>query len=174
MDVGVGSFVLVNSLTAGNSLEQLRDAASPFLHSLKASVPLVILGLGRLVSVKATDYQEHVSEYGVHWNFFFTLACLPILSMIVHRFVRRLSRFGVVGLIVAVGTWLARRREQTRTTSSYSVRQLWQVASAGYQLALSLTPLQDYILDGERTDLLSANKEGVFSVLGPPSAGISI
>jgi len=121
MDVGVGSFVLVNSLTAGNSLEQLRDAASPFLHSLKASVPLVILGLGRLVSVKATDYQEHVSEYGVHWNFFFTLACLPILSMIVHRLVRRLSRFGVVGLIVAVGTWLARRREQTRTIPVHTV-----------------------------------------------------
>ena len=56
MDVGVGSFVLVNSLTAGNSLEQARSR-SPFRHSLQASVPLVILGLGRLLSVKATDYQ---------------------------------------------------------------------------------------------------------------------
>jgi len=121
MDVGVGSFVLVNSLTAGNGLEQSRQAASPFLHSLKASVPLLILGLGRLVSVKATDYQEHVSEYGVHWNFFFTLACLPILSMIVHRLVRRLNRFGVVGLLVAVGRCLARRRERPRPPPAHAV-----------------------------------------------------
>lgn len=34
----------------------------------------------RLVSVKVIGYQEHISEYGVHWNFFFTLATVRILS----------------------------------------------------------------------------------------------
>ena len=63
MDVGVGSFVLVNSLTAGNSLAASIPGTagglkhSPFRHALQASVPLVVLGLGRLFSVKATDYQ---------------------------------------------------------------------------------------------------------------------
>ena len=35
-----------------------------------------------------------------------------------------------------------------------------------YQLALSWTPLQAYLLDGDRNGLVSANKEGLFSVLG--------
>jgi hypothetical protein len=56
MDVGVGSFVLVNSLTAGNSLVVAR-AQQPFRHALRAAVPLALLGLGRLASVKAAETQ---------------------------------------------------------------------------------------------------------------------
>ena len=56
MDVGVGSFVLVNSLTAANSLDRARER-NPFSHSLRAAMPLVALGVARLFSVKAADYQ---------------------------------------------------------------------------------------------------------------------
>ena len=37
-------------------------------------------GLVRLFSVKTLEYQEHASEYGVHWNFFLTVAAVSTLS----------------------------------------------------------------------------------------------
>ena len=40
-------------------------------------------GLARAVSVKSLDYQEHVSEYGVHWNFFLTVAAMSALTGLV-------------------------------------------------------------------------------------------
>jgi len=86
MDVGVGSVIFSMGLVAKNSAKSWNKT---FRHVL----PCILLGLARLYSVKALDYQvsdslifqtqphlsqEHTSEYGVHWNFFFTIAIIPI------------------------------------------------------------------------------------------------
>ena len=39
----------------------------------------VSAGAARLCSAKTLDYQEHASEYGVHWNFFLTVAAVSML-----------------------------------------------------------------------------------------------
>lgn len=39
-------------------------------------------------------------------------------------------------------------------------------SSAGYQVALSRLGLRDFVLHAPRVDLLSANREGVFGILG--------
>ncbi|CAM9597676.1 unnamed protein product, partial [Phaeothamnion confervicola] len=76
-----------NGAAGGGGSSQLRRprrllAALP--RALTSSWPLVALGLARLVSVKALGYQEHVSEYGVHWNFFATILCVRIAAAAAH------------------------------------------------------------------------------------------
>lgn len=43
----------------------------------------------------------HVGEYGVHWNFFFTLAAVSILTSIIRIHPKYC---GIVGMLVLAGT----------------------------------------------------------------------
>jgi phosphatidylinositol glycan class W len=144
MDLGVGSFVFSAGVVSVRPLlkAQLLQKADPFgrrfISACRHSIPLFVLGLVRLYSVKGLDYPEHVSEYGVHWNFFFTLGLLP-------PFVACFSSL-------------------FRLIKSYT---FWSVSVAVlYQLILDFTSLKAFILVAPRTDLLSQNREGVFSFIG--------
>ncbi|CAI0556669.1 unnamed protein product [Linum tenue] len=132
MDLGVGSFIVTNSLVS----RQARGISSmSWKAAFKSSSPLLVLGFGRLLSTRSVDYQVHVAEYGVHWNFFFTLAAVTILTSII-KIPPKYS--GLFGLSLLVGY------------------QWW-----------SVNGLNLYLLSNERgTDLLSQNKEGLFSILG--------
>ncbi|RDW90104.1 putative GPI anchor biosynthesis protein Gwt1 [Aspergillus mulundensis] len=147
MDLGVGSFVFSGGVVSARSVLKSQEAgASPkktftqrFASSIRHSVPLIVLGLVRLYSVKNLDYAEHVTEYGVHWNFFFTLGFLPPFVEIFEGLATLIPSYEVLSLGVAVL----------------------------YQVALESTDLKGYILVSPRgSDLLSKNREGVFSFLG--------
>lgn len=145
MDIGVGCFIFGNALVSPEARTQERVACSHFLRVKKQVLsvwPLIVLGLARLISVKAIDYQEHVTEYGVHWNFFFTLAIVRVLSSLLLSLVppQRIW-FGAATIIV------------------------------GYQLFLEVTDLKSFLLygsdgQGTRVGFLNANREGIFSVIG--------
>lgn len=144
MDVGVGSFVFSAGLVSARPILQARQAgkSSPFGSQLnsafRASLPLFALGFIRLYSVKGLDYAEHVTEYGVHWNFFFTLALLPPFVALLQCVSAVIPYAGFVSILV----------------------------SGLYQTSLEYTSLQAYILTAPRTDLFSQNREGVFSFWG--------
>ena len=75
MDAGVGGFMFAAALTAPAARRATHQQQQPaLLSSVRRQLPVVLLGCARLLAVKWANYQEHVTEYGVHWNFFFTLA----------------------------------------------------------------------------------------------------
>lgn len=144
MDVGVGSFVFSAGLVAARPVLKEQSAgkgkklSTRIYTSLRHSLPLFILGFIRLYSVKGLDYAEHVTEYGVHWNFFFTLALLPPYVALFQSALQFVPSFAALAILL--GTF--------------------------YQIALEATSLKAYILTAPRTDLLSKNREGIFSFFG--------
>ncbi|KAL8732977.1 MAG: hypothetical protein Q9166_002375 [cf. Caloplaca sp. 2 TL-2023] len=144
MDMGVGSFVFAAGLVSARPVLKARAAGKSTtvgasqMAGARHSVPLLVLGLIRLYSVKGLDYAEHVSEYGVHWNFFFTLALLPPFAALMQALPQSLSSVHLMALIT----------------------------SGIYQVVLDSTSLKAYILTAARDNLLSQNREGVFSFVG--------
>lgn len=125
MDLGVGSFVFSQGVVS--ALPLIRDQnylTTPLLSKLirvtKKCLPIIALGMVRVVLVKGTEYpvccpwtyinhvvillQEHVTEYGVHWNFFLTLAFLPILQVLLHPIIIYFP-ISLIGILVAVGAF---------------------------------------------------------------------
>lgn len=144
MDMGVGSFVFTGGLVAARPV--LRDRAAgkelPFisrlLGSIRHALPLFVLGFIRLLSVKGLDYAEHVTEYGVHWNFFFTVGLLP--------------------------PFVAASRAALKLVPSHAALAL--IIGGVYQVLLETTDLKAYVLAAPRVDLISKNREGIFSFVG--------
>lgn len=131
MDVGVGSFIVANGLVGSTSLG---STANRQRILIKIS-PVLLLGVVRLIAVKMANYHEHVTEYGIHWNFFFTLAAVKAASAYIKLSIRPVF-FSLALLLV-------------------------------YELGLKLG-LENWILNEltPRNNLISANREGLFSFLG--------
>ncbi|KAG5922622.1 Glucosaminyl phosphatidylinositol (GlcN-PI) nositol acylation protein [Claviceps africana] len=144
MDMGVGSFVFTAGVVAARPVLKERASDRPvalvrrLVYSARHSAPLLVLGVIRLLSVKGLDYAEHVSEYGVHWNFFFTLGLLPPFVATLQPVLRYMPSYAGLALLV----------------------------SGTYQVLLETTPLKAYVLTAPRRDVLSMNREGIFSFLG--------
>ncbi|CAL1409902.1 unnamed protein product [Linum trigynum] len=132
MDLGVGSFALTNAVVSkqarGISSLSLKDASG-------AIIPPLAVGFGRLILTKSVHYGVPAGEYGVHWNFFFTLAALAMLA----SFIRIPTNYSAIsGLLILIG----------------------------YQCWLSKGS-NSYLLSNTRgDDIISQNKEGLFSLFG--------
>ncbi|XP_063300452.1 phosphatidylinositol-glycan biosynthesis class W protein [Pelobates fuscus] len=145
MDFGVGGFIFGNGLISPEARlrnPDSRSVSSRLLTQVLSVWPLIALGLGRLVSVKSIDYHEHVSEYGVHWNFFFTLAVVKLLAALLFTISPPQKSWVLAAIIIS-----------------------------GYQLLLEVTNLKSFILNGSdgkgtRVGFLNANREGLFSAIG--------
>jgi hypothetical protein len=149
MDVGVGLFLVSYGMVS----PEARSAISSKLEwnwslskDLKGAIPLLVLGFGRLFTTSAVEYHLHTSEYGVHWNFFFTLALVKIICSILEpvSFMIRFRYFyGCLSIAIIVV----------------------------YQVVLSYGGLVEYLVggmagDGSRGNLFDSNREGLLSCFG--------
>jgi phosphatidylinositol glycan class W len=50
-------------------------------RGLRAALPLVALGGARLVATSVVGYQQHVGEYGLAWNFFWSIAGVSLATL---------------------------------------------------------------------------------------------
>ncbi len=74
-----------------------------------------------LIIIIITDrvrIQEHVSEYGVHWNFFFTLACISLLAGLCNV---PESYSAIVGAILIVGMFVHTSTLYTLHSTPYTL-----------------------------------------------------
>ncbi|KAL0946007.1 hypothetical protein HGRIS_012283 [Hohenbuehelia grisea] len=141
MDIGVGAFVFSQGTVSAIPLIQdpsyLDEPISRKLPEVVRKIlPVLFLGLVRVVLVKGTEYPEHVSEYGVHWNFFLTLGLLPVIQIMLHPFIAKVP-LSLLGFGVAVA----------------------------HQGSLFFG-LEDFVINAPRLNLVSANKEGIVSLGG--------
>lgn len=129
MDVGVGLFVFSNGIVDGGKINLSK--------SLKGCLPLLVLGLVRFFITKETDYHVPVSEYGVHWNFFITLAvCKIFVSLIFTVFKMEYLWINATLLMIS------------------------------HEVLLE-SGLKNYvIMNVKRDNFISANREGIVSSLG--------
>ncbi|KAI9336550.1 GWT1-domain-containing protein [Obelidium mucronatum] len=135
MDLGVGGFIFSNGFVAG---PRLRTHQSSIAKSVAISLPILLLGFARLVSTRSVEYHEHVSEYGVHWNFFVTLGLIPVLTAILQSIVPKMH-FGLMGAVIM----------------------------AIYEYVLTQRGLQAYIFDAKREgNFFQLNREGICSFFG--------
>lgn len=138
MDLGVGLFVIANSLVAPET-SGTGSSAVPISKTILHSLPLLILGVGRLILTRQVEYQKHITEYGVHWNFFFTLAFTKVMCSIILKCVNR---------------------------STFAYALMFLGLTITHEITLQIG-LQDWILsNAPRHDFLSANREGIVSNIG--------
>ena len=136
MDVGVGAFIVSHGVSL--SYKIVCCPYSAIRKWLKTSFPLAVCGLIRILLIKGTNYHEHVTEYGVHWNFFFTLSLMPVLFSPMVPLLLTLRGYGCVPVVIAILC-------------------LHQYCCTIYE---------DYLSSDNRQSLFDMNKEGVVSLPG--------
>lgn len=161
MDLGAASFVIAAGIVSPRARRsrRLEQQARPeqqapqlptlshvpdWKRHLQRILPVLFVGTLRLLTHKELEYQEHVSEYGVHWNFFFTLALVfPISAVMSGR----------------TPSWV-------QPTITFIVYQ-WLLTREGLQIWVEEAPracprkLRGRMTASVLCDFVSANREGI-------------
>ncbi|KAK4470114.1 hypothetical protein MN116_005698, partial [Schistosoma mekongi] len=166
MDVGTGMFIVASSISGSKVIwfMNIYGVSKRFFNcALNSVVPCLVLGILRTLFIQASNYHQSITEYGVHWNFFYTIAIIRAISLIATT---------------------------ENPVSSYLIRfsikrqvQLWYVVSSIFLLLTEFSPILIcpkyfqpkwqfnsttlfYINKNRSTSLWLANFEGIISICG--------
>lgn len=135
MDVGVGLYMYGNGIVAC----EIRGVQHSIRKTFVNVLPILVIGVLRFVTTYLTHYHVNPHEYGVHWNFFITLAVAKLLSAVLMTLITP-SFKTCLGIGVAV--------------------------IAMHQTQLSLGIEEWVWSDVGRDNLITANREGIISTFG--------
>ena len=134
MDLGVGLFALAHGMVSSEA----RSKSSKFSELILENAVLLTLGLIRLISIKYFSYAEHISEYGIHWNFFLTLCSMKLIGNGLLHLTKNLPV--LIGVSLIVHEWVL----------------------------LKYFQLEEYLITSDpiRKNFFDANREGICSLGG--------
>ncbi|CAM9479714.1 unnamed protein product [Discosporangium mesarthrocarpum] len=148
MDLGVGATLFASGIANACKEARTSDGKVTWLPSpralfvdltstIRSSWLLVVLGVSRFVAIKALNYQEHVSEYGIHWNFFATLVSVRLVAVVARSVCPKQLRapLSLAGLVY-------------------------------FQHLLCHDKLGDFIISSPRRTFLGKNREGILGLVG--------
>lgn len=155
MDTGVGLYVYGNAIIApelykndSGDIAGRRLTLRKLRSIIGSCSPLFVLGLARFIVINEIDYQQHISEYGVHWNFFITLALTKIIGSIILSILPKIEYCKYVAICMLT-----------------------------FHEALLQLGLEDYVVSSDgsvkRDTFVNANREGIVSTFGYTSLYIS-
>lgn len=94
---------------------------------------MVIAASVRFFLLSGVDYHGHVTEWGVHWNFFATIAILNVLSV----FVRKSDHCMLAGLSIILAQELISELCDLKSFMLYAPRTDWISANKEGVLSVS-------------------------------------
>ena len=87
MDIGVGSYIGMSALVSPCVLRPVEFRGRPIsqrlVETLWSCSLILLVGVGRLMLLWLFSYHQPVTEYGVHWNFFLTIAVVRLVAFCV-------------------------------------------------------------------------------------------
>ena len=163
MDTGVGSFALIAGTGASRAASMLHTwtpkGRSQCRKFVFPAIPLIAIGMIRVWVLSTSDLKQHVTEYGRHWNFFFTLAAAPQLyfaAVIVLGKVRNTLTGGALERDVVSGK---------RATVGVPPAVLSLLLLSIHEALLYGLGWNQLILSPYRDDMFTANKEGTCTII---------